>query len=219
MLSLKCCAVAKSIRNGIKTLVGLIDQSGLGEVTMYKLKLIAPGLVLFVLAGIFTVYADQTDARLDKLFAILQNSNDAEELLEAETGIWEIWFDSGLEEVDDLMERAGVAAQRGNLAYAERLYSEVIVKAPDFSEGWNRRATVRFYGQNFEGSLDDIERTLLLEPRHFGATWGLGMILGIQQDFSGAIAAFERLLEIKPNAGDAKARIELLKKKLTESSV
>ena len=219
MLSLKCCAVAKSIRNAIKTLVGLIDQSGLGEVTMYKVKLIGPGLILFVLVGVFTVYADQTDARLDKLFAILQNSNDAEELLEAEAGIWEIWFDSGVEEVDDLMERAGVAAQRGNLAYAERLYSEVIDTAPDFSEGWNRRATVRFYSQNFEGSLDDIERTLLLEPRHFGATWGLGMILGIQQDFSGAIAAFERLLEIKPNAGDAKARIELLKKKLTESSV
>jgi tetratricopeptide (TPR) repeat protein len=186
---------------------------------MYKVKSIAPGLVLFMLAGFFTVYADQTDARLDKLFVTLQNSDNAEELLEAETNIWDIWFHSGEEEIDNIMERAGVAAQRGNLAYAERLYSEVIDKAPDFSEGWNRRATVRFYSQNFEGSLDDIERTLLLEPRHFGATWGLGMILGIQQDFSGAIVAFERLLKIKPNARDARARIEQLKKKLTESSV
>lgn len=186
---------------------------------MYKVKLIARGLVLFILVGFCTVYADQTDDRLDMLFVTLQNSNDADELLEAESGIWEIWFDSGEEDIDNLMERAGVAAQRGNLAYAERLYSDVIDQAPDFAEGWNRRATVRFYSQNFEGSLDDIERTLVLEPRHFGATWGLGMILGIQQNFSDAIAAFERLLEIKPNAADAKARIEILRKKLTESSV
>ena len=186
---------------------------------MYKPEIIATGLVLYVLAGFSTLWADQTDSRLDTLFVTLQTSNDSEELLEAESSIWEIWFDSGEEEVDNLMERAGIAAQRGNLAYAERLYSDVIDMAPDFAEGWNRRATVRFYSKDFDGSLNDIERTLLLEPRHFGATWGLGMILGIQQDFSGAIAAFERLLEIKPNAADAKARIKQLKKKLTESSV
>lgn len=186
---------------------------------MHKVKTIATGLVFYVLAGFAALSADQTDARLDTLFVTLQTSNDAEELLEVESSIWEIWFDSGEAEVDNIMERAGIAAQRGNLAYAERLYSDVIDMAPDFAEGWNRRATVRFYSQDFEGSLNDIERTLLLEPRHFGATWGLGMILGIQQDFSGAIAAFERLLEIKPNAPDAKARIKQLKKKLTESSV
>lgn len=219
MVSFKRGAAAKSIRNVMKTLVALNGQSDLGELTMYKVKFIAQGLVLVVLSGFFSIYADQTDDRLDMLFVTLQNSNDAEKLLEAESGIWEIWFDSGVEEIDSLMDRAGVAAQRGNLAYAERLYSQVIDKAPDFAEGWNRRATVRFYSQNFEGSLDDIERTLRLEPRHFGATWGLGMILGIQQDFSGAIAAFERLLKIKPNAADAKARIEALKEKLAESSV
>lgn len=219
MLSLQFHVAEKSIRNKTKTLVGLIHQSSLGEAAMYKIKLIVPGLLLFLLSGFVTVHGDQTDARLEMLFATLQNSSDADELLEAEAGIWEIWFDSGEEEIDDIMRRAGVAAQRGNLAYAERLYSDVIDQAPDFAEGWNRRATVRFYSQNFQGSLDDIERTLLLEPRHFGATWGLGMILGIQQNFSGAIAAFERLLEIKPNAADAKARIEILRKKLTESAV
>ena len=186
---------------------------------MFRVKLITQSLLLVTILGYFSVYADQTDSRLDSLFVTLQNSNDSDELLEAESSIWEIWFDSGEDEIDSLMERAGVAAQRGNLAYAERLYSEVIDKAPDFSEGWNRRATVRYYLEDYEGSLDDIQRTLLLEPRHFGATWGLGMIRGLQKNLVGAIAAFERLLELKPNARDAKARIEVLKEKLAESSV
>ena len=97
--------------------------------------------------------------------------------------------------------------------------SEVIEMAPEFSEGWNRRATVRYYQKDFEGSLDDIQQTLILEPRHFGAVWGLGMILGWKQDFSGAIIAFERLLEINPHARDARPRIEILKQELAKSAV
>jgi len=68
-------------------------------------------------------------------------------------------------------------------------------------------------------SLADIESTLRLEPRHFGAIWGLGMILGKQREFQRAIEAFERLLEIKPNAQDARPRIELLKQELAKQAV
>jgi hypothetical protein len=45
------------------------------------------------------------------------------------------------------------------------------------------------------------------------------MILGWERDFSGAITAFEQLLEIKPNAHDAKPRIEILKQELTKNSI
>lgn len=174
--------------------------------------------------GIFLLFpasglADQSDARLDDLFVLLQSSDNAVELQEAELAIWAIWFDSGREDIDRLMEEGGSAVQSGNLQQAEALYSQVVEMAPQFSEGWNRRATVRYYQRNYEGSLDDIEITLRLEPRHFGATWGLGMIRGLQRDYIAAIAAFERLLELKPNARDARARIELLKRELVKSAV
>lgn len=170
---------------------------------------------------LFPVYvkADQSDSRLEPLFFTLQNSQNPEELLSAETTIWEIWFESGKEEIDLLMEEAGTAVQVGNLKFAEKIYSQVIEMAPEFSEGWNRRATVRYYQKDYEGSLSDIQRTLLLEPRHFGAIWGLGMIQGSQRNFSAAIAAFERLLELKPNARDAQPRIELLKQELAKTAV
>ncbi|MDH3389443.1 MAG: tetratricopeptide repeat protein [Gammaproteobacteria bacterium] len=162
---------------------------------------------------------DQTNVRLDALFDTLQNSQDEEVLRETEDEIWDIWYQSGVADVDELMLAAAELVRAGRLAAAEEIYSEVIETLPEFSEGWNRRATVRFYQRDFEGSLADIEETLRLEPRHFGAIWGLGMIMGQQRDFQRAIIAFEKLLEIKPNSQDARPRIELLKQELVKEAV
>jgi tetratricopeptide (TPR) repeat protein len=169
----------------------------------------------FPLIGI----ADQNDQRLDGLFQTLKTSQDATALGEAEAAIWEIWYESGKEDIDTLLLEAAQLTRTGQLAAAETIYSSVIEAAPEFSEGWNRRATVRYYQRDYAGSLDDIEQTLKLEPRHFGAIWGLGMILGAQRDYQRAILAFERLLEIKPHASDARPRIELLKQELAKEAV
>ena len=139
--------------------------------------------------------------------------------MQTESEIWEIWYQSGSAEVDAMMLQAAGLVQSGELAAAEAVYTRVIDARPNFSEGWNRRATVRFYQRDFAGSLADIESTLRLEPRHFGAIWGLGMILGRQQQFDRAIEAFERLLEIKPNSQDARPRIELLKEEIAKNAV
>jgi tetratricopeptide (TPR) repeat protein len=172
-------------------------------------------LVCIPVSGI----ADQNDQRLDDLFHTLQTSNDSTELSAVEASIWEIWYASGDPDIDELMQEADVLLAAGNLAAAEDLFTQIIELAPGFAEGWNRRATVRFYRQDYDGSLDDIEQTLKLEPRHFGAIWGLGMIMGLQQDYQRAIYAFEKLLEIKPNSLDARPRIELLKEALARQAV
>ncbi len=176
--------------------------------------------VLCLLLGLsLAAGADQTDNRLDGLFATLQSSQDPLELMQTEAEIWEIWYQSGRDDVDRWMSEAADLVSSGNLTAAESLYSRVIDSLPQFSEGWNRRATVRYYQGDYDGSMDDIEQTLRLEPRHFGAIWGLGMILGSQRDFQRAIDAFERLLEIKPNARDARPRIELLRQELAKEAV
>lgn len=188
------------------------------------MKIIPPRVViLLVLTSACFIprlsISDQSDARLDALFATLKTTDNVSVSQEAELNIWAIWFESGNEQVDGLMEEAGAAVQSHQLTQAEEIYSRVVKLAPEFSEGWNRRATVRYYQKDYDGSLRDIQQTLALEPRHFGAVWGLGMILGWERDFGGAITAFERLLEINPHARDAKPRIELLKQELAKSSV
>ncbi|MFT5503163.1 MAG: tetratricopeptide (TPR) repeat protein [Gammaproteobacteria bacterium] len=166
-----------------------------------------------------SAHADQRDQRLDELFDQLASPDDAVKRQEAENGIWKIWFESGSTEVDELMATALEAADRGKLKAAEQLYNSVIDLAPDFAEAWNRRATIRYYQSDFEGSLEDIRQTLILEPRHYGAVWGLGMILGLRHEFEKSIAAFEQLLRIKPYASGIQDRIELLKLEMSKNSV
>lgn len=178
-------------------------------------QLVSVCLLLFSVVG----HADQSDERLDDLFITLQNSLDVDVLEETESSIWKIWYESGRDDINVLMEEGGRAAQAGEMAIAESLYTRVIETLPEFSEGWNRRATVRFYQNDYHGSLADIQRTLYLEPRHFGAFWGLGMILGSKGQFSAAIEAFERLLELKPGAPDARPRIEMLREEMAKSAV
>ena len=186
---------------------------------IFALRIVIPLTLTMALFTPALSFSDQTDTRLDALFEMLKITDNVSVSQEAELNIWAIWFESGSDQVDSLMEEAGSAVQSHQLAQAEEIYSRVVKLAPEFSEGWNRRATVRYYQEDYGGSLHDIQQTLALEPRHFGAVWGLGMILGWERDFSGAITAFERLLEINPHASDAKPRIELLKQALAKSAV
>ncbi len=183
------------------------------------MNFIKPALFGVFLSIAWIAQGDQTDERLDSLFQLLQQSEDATKLNEVEAEIWAIWFQSGDPEVDSMMVKAASSARSGDLDGAESNYTKVIERSPEFSEGWNRRATIRYYREDLDGSLADIEQTLRLEPRHFGAIWGLGMILGSQQDYARAILAFERLLELKPSAADARPRIEMLKQAMTDDSV
>ena len=103
------------------------------------------------------------------------------------------------------------AMSSGNLDRAENLFTKLIEANPSFTEAWNKRATLRFMLWDFEGSLRDVEKVLALEPRHFGALSGLGMIhlrLGAPEN---ALKAYEDLLNVFPSNVDAIQKIITLK--------
>ena len=67
------------------------------------------------------------------------------------------------------MSFAGNAMKDKKHAQALDMLDQVIVLKPEFAEGWNRRATLYFNMKEYGKSIADIEQTLTLEPRHFGA--------------------------------------------------
>src|SRR3989442_15348935 len=92
----------------------------------------------------------------------------------AVTALWEMWHRSGDREVDTLLREGVAVMERRDLAGAEAIFARVIARAPEFAEGWNRRATVRYVAENYEGSIDDCEETLKRKPHPFGALAGPG---------------------------------------------
>jgi len=133
--------------------------------------------------------------------------------------IWQIWGESGKPELDRLMAEGEAAMGDEDYKTALARFNTVIAARPDFAEGWNRRATLYFLTGDYAASLADIDHVLELEPRHFGAISGLGVVnLALEHD-AAARDAFERVLSLYPLNIPAQENLKLVKKRLDDSAI
>jgi len=183
-----------------------------------NLRLSALVVVLFaMLAGV--AQADQKDPRLNKLFEQLKTATNTEMAQPIEEQIWNIWLESGDQNVDALMAIGVAAMNDSDYDQAYRAFSRVVDVAPNFAEGWNKRATVLYLMGRYDDSIKDIGKTLALEPRHFGALSGLGLCNAQLDKEKEALDAFEKALAINPNMPGIKLDAEEMKKKLGNKSI
>ncbi len=171
-------------------------------------------LILMVLLAGTAARADQRDPRLDLLFGKLRMTEDSAVARTLAHRIWAVWLNSGREDVNRLMTNGQRAMASGNPRAALQQLDIVVKRAPKFAEGWNKRATLLYILGEYKRSIADVERTLALEPRHFGALSGLGLInlrLGRER---AALEAFEKALAINPHLPLARARVIELRRKL-----
>lgn len=125
----------------------------------------------------------------------------------AARALWEMWCASGKPEIDALLQRGTQAMERGDLLAAEALFTDIIRRAPEFAEGWNKRATVRYLGGNHAAAVADCEETLARKPFHFGALSGQGlchMALGQHKE---AAELFRRTLAVYPHLDAARRNL------------
>ena len=161
-----------------------------------------------------SVAADQNDSRLPSLFEVLRTATAPDRIGFAERVIWIIWHESGRADVDRLMATGIEEMGGGRLHESIATFGRVIDLAPEFAEGWNKRATAYYLAGELESSIRDVGRTLALEPRHFGALSGLGLIHLAKGDELGALRAFEATLAVHPRAPAARFHVARLRAKL-----
>lgn len=132
----------------------------------------------------------------------------------AEQGLWLLWSRSGDPEIDRLMLRGTEEMQSGNHAKAVSTFSEIIRSRPEFAEGWNRRATVRYLAGDYQRSIADCAEVLKRNPGHFGALSGLGQIYFALGDDERALEWYRRALEVNPNMVGVELNIKALEERL-----
>ena len=180
---------------------------------------IALVLVVGVAWNALPAAADQNDERLDELFVKLQGSEDFEKSRQLEISIWQIWSTTSDDAVNTLMYEGSAAMTRRDLRRALRYFEQVVAIAPEFSEGWNKRATIHYLLDNHEESLHDIGKTLELEPRHFGALAGRGLVLMELDREEEALTAFEEALAIHPRLIGAQRNAEAIRERLKKQQI
>jgi tetratricopeptide (TPR) repeat protein len=163
------------------------------------------------------VIAHRREAVLRELFARLARAATALEASGVEREIWSVWL-----EIDDgaaapWVQRGLAAMQARDLSTALQSFDRVVELAPDYAEGWNKRATLHWLRGAWEESVADIDRTLALEPRHFGALSGLAMIREAQGRPFEALEALEKLIHIHPHLPHLRDRIEQLSARLGQA--
>lgn len=152
-------------------------------------------------------------AKLDRLMDQLKKEVDPAKARLIEKRIWAAWSQSGSASVDLLMQWSQEAMGDKRWGKALDLLDQVIVLAPQYSEGWNRRAIVHFMTKEYGQSLSDIEQVLRYEPRHFGALAGMAQILNQTKQQRKAQQIWLKVLEIYPaHRAAQKAYIDLEEK-------
>lgn len=151
---------------------------------------------------------------LDNLYAYLATAGSKQEAEPIAATIERLWLLKGTDTSFYLMERARQAISEQNLAKAIRFLDQVVELAPDYAEGWLRRAYVHMLDNDRERAIGDLRRALALEPQHFQALKATAMIFLDNGQHAAALKALEKLLEVHPNEDDAVKLIEDLKQKV-----
>lgn len=183
------------------------------------LGIVATALLLAFAAPAAMPGALAADARLDRLFERLQAAEDPADAKRIENSIWQIWLDAPDTASQSLMQLALAAEARGDRLGAFALFDAIVHLKPDYAEGWNRRATILYQLGRLEESKADAEKVVALEPRHFGALSGLGLIAQARNDENAALAAFERALAANPHMAQIRATVDTLRRKVRNGAI
>ncbi len=153
---------------------------------------------------------------LDDLFARLRTATAPLEIEALQSGIWQIWLSTGQQGLDKTLEAGMRALGAGDHTRAIREFDALVAAAPDYAEGWNKRATAHYLRGEYRASLLDIAETLRREPRHFGALSGQATILRQLGENRRALRTLDRLAVLCPHLPGLAAQRRELQERLDE---
>ncbi|MGR3434538.1 MAG: hypothetical protein ACU0CO_06565 [Shimia sp.] len=180
---------------------------------MPRLPFATFGAVTFLAATVGFSLPSAADTRLDPLFERLQRVDpaDAETI---EKKIWSEWGRSGSPAIDLLLDRGTEAMEAKDYALAIDHFTALTDHAPDFAHGFHARASAFFARKAYGPALDDLERALRLDPRHFGAMGGLATIYEELGYAAEALEVNRRIQALHPHRKGLAATIAKLERRV-----
>lgn len=171
-------------------------------------------LVTALLAAAPPALADTPEELLERLA-----DPELERWQRVERRLLDQWSRSGSPAMDLLLQRGRSALERGDTDAAIDHLTALTDHAPDFAEGWNARAAAYFEAGAYGPAMADIARALALNPHHFGALSGLGMILEETGRERAALEVFRAAQAIHPHQPVISRAVERLQARISGRTV
>ena len=163
------------------------------------MKFIKKFLIFLFICSVFSSAQSSQKNILNSLFNQLEKVNNSKSATLLEERIWSIWNEHPTNnKLTERLEFGTELMQYGDYDYALKVFSNVLENDPKWSEAWNKRATVFFLMNQYTESLNDIEKVLNIEYRHFGALSGQARIFLKLQEYEKAIISLRKALEFYP---------------------
>ncbi|MEX0752553.1 MAG: tetratricopeptide repeat protein [Xanthobacteraceae bacterium] len=151
---------------------------------------------------------------VDFLFKALKAAPDETTAKAISDRILGLWLASGGDTTNLLMSRVRTAIEAKDIDLALQLLNAVIEFKPEYVEAWDQRATIYYMKKDYGEALTNLAQVLAREPRHFGALFGLGIIMQEFGDDKRALEVYRRLLEIDPHMQRVPELVQSLSEKI-----
>ena len=189
------------------------------ETKSFHHLLVISRIFIFFIIIFFSFFHNVFSSELDNLFLRLKQSENPILARNYESKIWKLWLNNGTSDASNTQMQKGVdLLNNAKLDQALSIFIDISKKDPKWAESYNKIATIKFLKGDYLGSINDIKKTLKLEPRHFGAISGLVQINIILKKYEEALINLEYVLKIHPYIGIKKLK-PYLKKLLKKSSI
>jgi len=146
--------------------------------------------------------------KLDALYRQLKLAQSPAEAQRINDKIWRLWTEGPDERAGEQIQKIFRHRRTRNLERALEIAHGLTVRLPNYAEGWNQKATVLFEMGRLDHSLAMVEKVLELEPKHFGALAGKGLILLRQGRVRLGQKALRRAVEIHPYLAERRFLVE-----------
>ncbi|WP_439523461.1 tetratricopeptide repeat protein [Marivita sp.] len=181
----------------------------------YKSAVAAFIFTLSMATGPLSAQDDPVESLMDQL----AQAEDEQAAGRLERQLRQEWSKSGSATIDLLLKRGQDALDVDDVEVALEHLTALTDHAPDFAEGWHTLALAYYREEKFGPAADALERTLALNPNHFGAMRGLGAILEQVDKPHLAYDAYSRVLTLRPHDSDVIDALERLELRVNGQTI
>ena len=139
-------------------------------------------LILSLILASGAVHADCPDAPdiADDLSVLIEEARSAG--TDAEGGavsgkMWQLWLKAPDETAQGMLDQGMQQRQSFDFLAALKSFDALVEYCPAYAEGYNQRAFVNFLNGDYAKALVDLDKALVLSPRHVGAQSGRALTL------------------------------------------